>query len=94
MNVQDNTLKQIINRVVKTVANDNQTRIANEMRTRKIKATEVENIINTTLANFPKWFENEDTIVLPYIGRFTIKAGRKEYVNRNNEKSKTNGSED
>ena len=94
MNIQDNTLKQIINRVVKTVANDNQSRIANEMRARKIKATEVESIINTTLANFPKWFENEDTIVLPYIGRFMIKDGRKECVNRNNEKSKTNESND
>lgn len=94
MNIQDNTVKQIINRVVKKVANDNLTRIANEMRARKIKATEVEKIIDTTFANFPKWFENEDTIVLPYIGRFTIKDGRKEFVNRNNEKSKTNGSED
>lgn len=93
MKVQDDTLKRIITNVHKTVANDKLTRIANEVRTRKIKPNNIQSIIDETFSNFADWFNNEDTIVLPYIGRFTIKEGRKEAINRNNEKRKTDGTE-
>ena len=93
MKMTDDTLKKIINNVHKTVANDKLSRIANEMRAKKIKPNHIESIIDETFSNFADWFNNEDTIVLPYIGRFTIKDGRREAVNRNNENRKTNGTE-
>lgn len=81
---KDDVISKCINTVLYKLKKQGTSRVSAELINNNIKEDDVINIINSIFGNIKKHFANKDTIVFPYIGRYTIKNGREELVNRNN----------
>lgn len=91
---KDEVYKNIVNRVRDRARNESNKVVEDELRSKKVTSDHIMTLIDVSIFKpMKQWFANEDTIVFPYIGRFTIKEGRKEKVN-NNAKQNDNGTEE
>ena len=82
---KDEVITRCANKVLQRLKKQGTDRVSAELINNSIKEDDVVGIVNSIFGNLKKHFANKDTIVFPYIGRYTIKDGREELVNRNNE---------
>ena len=86
--VEKNNLEQVINMVRDNVIEEILRKTQEGLKAKygiEFTTDEIYNMVNSQFEYIPVAMQNKETVKLNYLGKFTIKSGREDAVNTNNE---------